>query len=79
MNIDSVATALYLPMAWLFLVLLLRVLLRRQWLAVVVAGACVALSTAGERPNPLLFLLILTVAVGIFLFILLRFGLLAGL
>ena len=78
MNINSVATALYMPMAWLFLVLLLRVLLRRQWLAVAVAVASVVLSSVAESSNPVLFSLFLTVAFGIFLFILLRVGLLAG-
>ncbi len=77
-NVIRVATAFYMPMAWLFLVLLLRVLLRRQWLAVAVAVPLVAFTAAFERPNPLLFFLFLAVAFGAFLIMLLHFGLLAG-
>jgi serine/threonine-protein kinase len=71
-----VAFTLYMPVGWLFMLLLLRVLLRRQWLAVIVVMLfSVGLALPGTT-NPLLFGLFLSVAFGTFILVLIRFGLL---
>jgi len=72
------AMALYIPVGWLFLLLLLRVLLRRQWIAIIaVIVFAVGTATPGSA-NPMIFGMFMLVAFSLFLFVLIRFGLLAG-
>jgi hypothetical protein len=75
---ENVVMAIYMPVAWLFAVLLLRFLLRRQWLAVVVLMVCSIGTWIPGNPNPVLFTPFAIVAFGGFLFVILRFGLLSG-
>ena len=72
------ALALYMPVGWLFLVLLLRVLLRRQWIAIPVALLFTAGTSIPMWANPVMGTVFLAVAFGAFLFVLIRFGLLAA-
>jgi hypothetical protein len=65
------------PIAWLFLVLLLRVLVRNQWIAALVAATVVTLAFDAATSPPMLMFFTF-IAFGIFLFVLVRFGLLAG-
>ena len=74
---QDVALSLYTPVGWLFLILLLRVLLRRQWIAVVAALLFATVTALPGSPNKLVFFVYLLVAFGMFLFVLIRFGLLA--
>ena len=75
---QDLALALYMPVGWLFLVLLLRVLLRRQWIAISVAVLFTAGTSMPSWENPLMGTAFLAIAFGVFLFVLLRIGLLAG-
>jgi serine/threonine-protein kinase len=75
---QDIALAFYMPVAWLFLVLLLRVLLQRQWLAMSVAVLLVVGTSIPSFANPWLGSVFLAIAFGVFLFVLLRFGLLAA-
>ena len=74
---QNFALSLYMPVGWLFLLLLLRVLLRRQWLAVTVALLFAVVTALPDSSNPMIFFVFLSVAFGTFLFVLIRFGLLA--
>jgi serine/threonine-protein kinase len=71
------AFSLYMPVGWLFLLLLMRVLLRRQWIAVIAILLFAAGTAAPGSPNPVIFFAYMLVAFGAFLFVLIRFGLLA--
>ena len=71
------AMSLYFPVGWLFLLLLLRVLLRRQWIAIL---AIIVFSVGTSIPgnaNPMIFGMFMLVGFSVFLFVLIRFGLLA--
>jgi serine/threonine-protein kinase len=75
---DHIVFAVYMPVAWLFAVLLLRFLLRRQWIAVLVLTAWAIGTWIPGQPSPLLFIPFAIVAFAGFLFVLLRFGVLSG-
>jgi hypothetical protein len=66
-----------MPVGWLLILLLLRVLLRRQWIAVVAVILFAAGLAVPSAANPMIFFAFMSVAFGAFLFVLLRFGLLA--
>jgi len=72
------AMALYIPVGWLFLLLLLRVLLRRQWAAVTVMMLFAVGTALPSWANPVIGGAFMAVAFGVFLFVLIRFGLLAA-
>jgi len=72
-----VALSLYAPVGWLFLLLLLRVLLRRQWIAILVIMLFAAGTSLPSFVNPMVASVFMSVAFGTFLFVLLRFGMLA--
>ncbi|MCG6950106.1 MAG: serine/threonine protein kinase [Acidobacteria bacterium] len=74
---QNIAFALYMPVGWLFMLLLLRVLLRRQWIAVLAVLLFAAGTAVPGMPNPMIFFVYMSVAFGAFLFVLIRFGLLA--
>jgi serine/threonine-protein kinase len=76
---ELLAMSLYLPVAWLFAVLLLRVILRRQVIAVVVLILFAVGTWVPYESNPLLFAVFAFVAFAVFLVLLLRVGLLAAL
>jgi serine/threonine-protein kinase len=71
------AISLYMPVGWLLILLLLRVLFRRQWIAIVVVVLFAAGLAVPSAANPIVFFTFMSVAFGMFLFVLLRFGLLA--
>ncbi len=77
-DIRFVPNAILMSIGWLFVVLVLRRLLRSQWLAVglLVTASCVV--SFGQSWHPLLFSAFLAITLGWFFFVLLRFGLLAG-
>jgi serine/threonine-protein kinase len=78
MDAYSVVTSLYRPIAWLFLVLLLRAVLRREWLAALAVTLVFAAVGTSTDPNFLVLFPFSIVSIGIYFFILLRVGLLAG-
>jgi serine/threonine-protein kinase len=71
------AFSLYMPVGWLFLLLLVRVLLRRQWIAILAVLLFAAATAVPSAANPVIFFVYMSVAFGVFLFVLIRFGLLA--
>jgi hypothetical protein len=77
-TVDTITESLYSPIGWLFIVLLLRTVLRRQWLAALVVMLGSSLSFALQDVNPMLHGFFTMVAFGIFFFILLRLGLLSA-
>jgi serine/threonine-protein kinase len=74
---QTLAFSLYMPVGWLLLLLLLRVLLRRQWLAILVIMLFAVGTSLPSFVNPVLAGVFMSVAFGAFLSVLLRFGLLA--
>jgi serine/threonine-protein kinase len=70
--------ALYISVGWLFLLLLLRVILRRQWIAVSVAVLFTVGTAVPSFANPVMGTAFLAIAFGVFLFVLLRIGLLSA-
>ena len=72
------AMALYIPVGWLFLVLLLRVLLRRQWIAILAIIVFAVGTSIPGTANPMISGMFMLVAFSLFLFVLIRFGLLAA-
>jgi serine/threonine-protein kinase len=75
---DMLNSALFIPIAWLFLVLLARWLLRRQWIAVAAISLICAATFFPYMPNPWVMSAFALVAFGAFLVVLVRFGLVAG-
>lgn len=75
---QDLSQALYISVGWLFLVLLLRVLLRRQWIAVSVAVLFTVGTSMPSFANPVMGAVFLAIAFGVFLFLLLRVGLLSA-
>jgi serine/threonine-protein kinase len=71
------AMALYVPVGWLFLLLLLRVLFRRQWIAILAIMLFAVGTALPSFVNPLISGVFMVVAFSAFFFALLRFGLLA--
>jgi len=75
---DLLAVALYMPVSWLFVVLLLRVLLRRQWIALLVITVFAVGTSVPGRANPALSGVFMLVAFGVFMLVVIRVGLLSG-
>jgi serine/threonine-protein kinase len=71
------AMALYIPVGWLFLLLLMRVLFRRQWIAILAIMLFAVGTAVPSFVNPLISGVFMLAAFSVFLFVLLRFGLLA--
>jgi len=74
---DAIVWSLYIAIGWLFLALLLRVLLRRQWIAMAVLMVVWVGSWIPGHSNPLLFGAFASVSFAVFLLVLTRFGLLS--
>jgi serine/threonine-protein kinase len=77
--VANFSESLPMPIAWLFLVLLTRSVVRNQWVAAVVAGSVFALAFAAGGPYPLLFYFFILVSFSAFVLALVRFGLVASL
>jgi hypothetical protein len=77
--VENFTDALPTPIGWLFLVLLIRLLVRNQWLAAVVAASSFALVFVVEGSYPLLFYFFIFVAFLAYGLVLVRFGLIVGL
>jgi serine/threonine-protein kinase len=70
---------LYIPMGWLFILLLLRVILRKQWLTVVVFLLTCSTLSLLSNPGPVIWIqsIFTVVTFSLFLFVLQRWGILA--
>ena len=75
---NEIFQSIYIPIGWLFLVLLFRWLLRSQWAAVVGLSVIVAASFAPSAANPWVMFGFSLVAFGGFLVVLVRFGLVSA-
>jgi len=67
--------AVWMGLAFLFVLFLLRMLVRKDWLAVAVMGAIFGAAGLGDSEHRVMSFLILSVSAGIGVFIPLRFGL----
>jgi hypothetical protein len=75
----SLATwAVFAPIGWLFIILLLTRIVRNRWIAVAVIVLFSTITAAASTQDPWLASLFMTVAFGGFLLLLARFGALAG-
>jgi len=72
------AMSLYMPVGWLLVMLLLRVLLRRQWIALLVITVFAVGTSMPGRANPALSGLFMLVAFSVFMIVVIRIGLLSG-
>jgi serine/threonine-protein kinase len=70
--------SLLFPIGWLLLLLLLRALVRNQWLAAVIAASALSLAFAAGGTYPPLYYFFVFVAFLAFLVVLLRYGILAS-
>jgi hypothetical protein len=78
MDVYNMVVSLYRPIGWLFMVLLLRTVLRRQWLAALVMTVAFAALGSYPDPNYTILLPFALVSIGFYFVILLRVGLLAA-
>lgn len=72
------AMALYMPVGWLLMVLLMRVLLRRQWVALLLITVFAVGTSVPGRANPALSGVFMLVAFSVFMLVLIRIGLLSA-
>jgi serine/threonine-protein kinase len=78
MNVHNIVTSLYRPIGWLFIVLLLRPLLRKEWLAALVVTLVFAAVGTSQDPNVMVLLPFSILSIGLYFFLLLRVGLLSA-
>jgi hypothetical protein len=75
----SIATwALFVPIGWLFIILLVTRVVRRRWIALVVVILFGSLTAAPSAQTPWLTAVFMIGAFGGFMVVLARFGALAG-
>jgi hypothetical protein len=74
----ALGMALYLPIGWLFLLLLARYVLKRQWAATLALILLVMSTVIPGARNPLIFGLFMAAAFGVWLWLLVRFGVLCA-
>jgi serine/threonine-protein kinase len=74
----ALTRSLYLPIGWLFVLLLLRALLRKQWLAIVVLILVTTATGVVGSGHPLLMGIFMAVAFGVWFLVMVRFGMLCG-
>jgi hypothetical protein len=75
---DTLITSVFMPMAYLFLLLLLTILLRKEWVAVGVVWLTFALALDLIGHNPSIDWIFAGLEAGILIFLLVRYGLLAA-